>query len=71
VTLSHPVGAETSFILVADVAPIEVRVPRDSAGSFEPQIVKKRQRRLAGVDEMRPPRSKECVPSSNASSPPA
>jgi putative transposase len=27
-------------------------VPRDREGSFEPQIVKKRQRRLTGVDEM-------------------
>jgi hypothetical protein len=30
----------------------EVKVPRDTAGTFEPQIVKKRQRRLTGVDEM-------------------
>jgi transposase-like protein len=29
-----------------------VKVPRDTAGTFEPQIVKKRQRRLTGVDEM-------------------
>lgn len=27
-------------------------VPRDRDGSFEPQLVKKRQRRLQGVDEM-------------------
>lgn len=27
-------------------------MPRDVAGTFEPQIVKKRQRRLTGVDEM-------------------
>ncbi len=27
-------------------------VPRDTAGSFEPRLVKKRQRRLTGVDEM-------------------
>jgi putative transposase len=27
-------------------------VPRDRAGTFEPQIVKKRQRRLSGVDEV-------------------
>ncbi len=26
--------------------------PRDRAGTFEPQIVRKRQRRLGGVDEM-------------------
>ena len=28
-----------------------IEVPRDREGSFEPQIVKKRQRRLAGFDE--------------------
>lgn len=32
--------------------PVEIAVPRDRAGSFEPQLVKKRQRRLGGVDEM-------------------
>jgi hypothetical protein len=29
--------------------------PWDRDGSFEPQIVRKRQRRLTGVDEMVPP----------------
>ncbi len=38
--------------VLTDVGPVEVKVPRDAAGSFEPQIVKKRQRRLSGVDEM-------------------
>lgn len=38
--------------VLTDVGPVEVGVPRDTAGSFEPQIVKKRQRRLTGVDEM-------------------
>jgi transposase-like protein len=28
----------------------ELAVPRDRDGSFEPQIVRKRQRRLSGVD---------------------
>ena len=32
--------------------PVGIDVPRDRDGSFGPQIVKKRQRRLAGVDEM-------------------
>ena len=32
--------------------PGTVEVPRDRAGTFEPQIVKKRQRRLSGVDEI-------------------
>jgi len=38
--------------VLTDVGPVEVKVPRDTAGSFEPQIVRKRQRRLTGVDEM-------------------
>jgi putative transposase len=31
---------------------VKLDVPRDRDGSFEPQLVKKRQRRLHGVDEM-------------------
>ena len=38
--------------VLTDIGPVEIEVPRDRAGSFEPQIVKKRQRRLTGVDEM-------------------
>jgi putative transposase len=38
--------------VLTDVGPVEVKVPRDTAGTFEPQLVKKRQRRLTGVDEM-------------------
>jgi transposase-like protein len=38
--------------VLTEVGPVEIDVPRDRDGSFEPQIVKKRQRRLSGVDEM-------------------
>jgi transposase-like protein len=38
--------------VLTDVGPVEVKVPRDTSGTFEPQIVKKRQRRLTGVVEM-------------------
>jgi transposase-like protein len=31
---------------------VEITVPRDRDGSFEPKIIKKRQKRLSGVDEM-------------------
>ena len=34
---------------MTDVGPVEVKVPRDVAGTFEPQIVKKRQRRLSAL----------------------
>jgi putative transposase len=38
--------------VLTDVGPVEITVPRDRDGSFEPQIVKKRQRRLSGVEDM-------------------
>jgi putative transposase len=38
--------------VVTDVGPVELDVPRDRDGSFEPKLVRKRQRRLGGVDEM-------------------
>jgi transposase-like protein len=38
--------------VLTDVGPVDIEVPRDRDGSFEPQLVKKRQRRLSGVDEM-------------------
>lgn len=38
--------------VTTDVGPVEISVPRDVEGTFEPAIVKKRQRRLSGVDEM-------------------
>ncbi|WP_354670961.1 IS256 family transposase [Actinomadura sp. DC4] len=41
-----------SKTVTTDVGPVEITVPRDRAGSFEPQLVKKRQRRLTGVDEI-------------------
>jgi putative transposase len=41
-----------SKAVFTEVGPVEVNVPRDRAGSFEPQIVKKRRRRLDGIDEV-------------------
>ncbi|WP_322986747.1 IS256 family transposase [Streptomyces sp. S584] len=38
--------------VVTEVGPVEIEVPRDRAGTFEPMLVKKRQRRLGGIDEM-------------------
>lgn len=38
--------------MLTDVGPVEIAVARDTDGSFGPQIVRKRQRRLTGVDEM-------------------
>ena len=44
-------GARAKTVLT-DVGPVEITVPRDRDGSFEPQIVRKRQRRLTGVEDM-------------------
>jgi len=38
--------------VLTEVGPVEIDVPRDREGSFEPKIVAKRKRRLSGVDEM-------------------
>jgi putative transposase len=37
--------------LVTEHGPVRIRAPRDRDGSFEPQIVRKRQRRFEGFDE--------------------
>ncbi|WP_239088146.1 IS256 family transposase [Planosporangium mesophilum] len=38
--------------VLTEVGPVELDVPRDRDGSFEPVIVRKRQRRLNGVDQI-------------------
>jgi putative transposase len=38
-------------IVQTESGPVGIRVPRDREGSFEPQLVKKHQRRLEGFDE--------------------
>src|SRR6201999_1859453 len=45
-------GTRPKTVLTESTGEVQVEVPRDRDGSFEPQIVKKRQRRLAGVDEI-------------------
>jgi transposase-like protein len=41
-----------SKTVLTEVGPVELDVPRDRDGTFDPQAVRKRQRRLTGVDEM-------------------
>ena len=43
-------GTRTKTVLTDNAGPVPVNVPRDRDGSFEPVIVKKRQRRLSDVD---------------------
>jgi len=45
-------GTRAKTVLTEASGHVEVDVPRDRADTFEPQIVKKRQRRLGGVDEI-------------------
>ena len=45
-------GSRAKTVITENSGPGEVDVPRDRAGTFEPQIVKKRQRRMGGVDEI-------------------
>src|SRR4051794_31518417 len=44
-------GARAKTVLT-DVGPVEIGVPRDRQGSFEPQIVRKRQRRVSGGEDL-------------------
>jgi putative transposase len=38
--------------VLTEIGPVQIEVPRDVGASFEPQIVRKRQRRLSGIDEV-------------------
>jgi len=44
-------GTRTKTVLT-EIGPVEIEVPRDREGSFEPMIVRKRQRRLDGIDQI-------------------
>jgi putative transposase len=45
-------GARPKTVLTEGTGQVGIDVPRDRDGTFEPQIVRKRQRRLGGVDEI-------------------
>jgi putative transposase len=59
--LGHPPGGvpaganvrngSTPKTVATDLGPVQVNTPRDRDGSFEPKLVAKRQRRLAGLDD--------------------
>ena len=38
--------------MITEIGPVELDVPRDTDGTFEPKTVRKHQRRLQGVDAM-------------------
>jgi putative transposase len=41
-----------SKTVLTEVGPVEIEVPRDRNGTFEPKMVRKRQRRMTGVDDL-------------------
>jgi len=45
-------GSRSKTVLSDAAGEVEIDVPRDRESTFEPQIVKKRQRRLTDVDEI-------------------
>ena len=45
-------GTTAKTVVADSVGPVGIEVPRDRDGSFEPVVVRKRQRRLPGVDEV-------------------
>src|SRR3954469_2701103 len=59
--LGHPPGGRpqgpnlrngsTAKTVQTDLGPVQVKTPRDRQGSFQPQVLPKRQTRLAGLDE--------------------
>lgn len=44
-------NGHTAKTLATDIGDVSVKTPRDRTGTFEPQLVAKRQSRLAGLDE--------------------
>jgi transposase-like protein len=48
---SNSRNGSTETTITADVGKVTVQMPRDREGSYEPQIVRKHQRRLASFDQ--------------------
>ena len=56
----HPMGRNggnsrngtRSTTVLTEIGRVQVEVPRDWDGAFDPQMVRKRQRRLDGIDEI-------------------
>jgi len=51
VAANMPNGTRSKTVLT-EIGPVEIEVPRDRDGSFEPVIVPKRKRRLDGIDQI-------------------
>jgi putative transposase len=53
-------GTRPKTVLTESSGKVQIEVSRDRAGTFEPQMVRKRQRRLTGMDAALP-----CTPSTS------
>ncbi|SNR61363.1 Transposase, Mutator family [Haloechinothrix alba] len=51
-TGDHSRNGTRAKAVLTEIGEVEIEVARDVDSSFEPQIVRKRQRRLTGVDEI-------------------
>lgn len=49
---SNERNGKRSKVVTTEIGPVQIDVPRDRDGSFEPVLVKKRQRRLTGIDNL-------------------
>jgi putative transposase len=45
-------GKRAKTVITDNAGPVQIEVPRDREGSFEPVIVRKRQRRLSDLDQV-------------------
>jgi putative transposase len=45
-------GRRAKTVITDNAGPVQIEVPRDREGTFEPVIVKKRQRRLSDLDQV-------------------
>jgi putative transposase len=51
-TAATPPNGTRAKTVLTEVGPVELEVPRDRDASFQPKIVRKRQRRMTGVDDL-------------------
>src|SRR4029078_3984055 len=51
-TAAPPATRPGPQTVLTELGPVQIEVPRDRDGTFEPGIVRKRQRRLDGVDQI-------------------
>ena len=45
-------GKRAKTVITGNAGPVQIETPRDRDGSFEPVVVKKRQRRLLDLDQV-------------------